>query len=997
MMKESNAVVIHSPIFRSFTRFARFARCLLGSWIISSPALHAEPVTEIAVELQRIPPTMADAALATFQMRPGFRIEQVAQEPLVADPVAIAFDERGRLFVAEMRGYSERRDENLGRIRLLTDSDGDGRFDESSIYADGLRWPTGLICWRGGVFVITSPDLLYISDTDDDDRADRSEVIFTGFGAGTAKLNVQALPNSLVWGPDNRIHGATANNGGSLIRPGSDSTAINLNGRDFSFDPIRLDLRAENGGGQYGMAFDAVGRKFVCSNSNHLQWIPFAAKFNTPQLTGRPVDIAIDGPSAEVFRTSPDEPWRIVRTRWRMAGEVPGPVEGGGRPSGYFTAATGVTLFRGDAFPASFTDNAFVCDAGSNLVHRKIIEPSAGHNLLEARRAADEQDIEFLTSTDNWFRPVQATNGPDGALYIVDMYREVIEHPWSLPAPLKSQLDLNSGNDRGRIYRIVPDDFKPPQLPAVHRASPVDLVKWLEHPNGWYRDTVSRLLLEQGEQSLSAVPALRQTLSESRSANGRLAALQMLTSLGKLDEQQLNQALHDQHPHVRQRAVVIATALRSPAIEKSLLSLASDSDAEVSFHATLALIRMETSPEIRESLKAAIETHPNHPWCRKAALAGLEKAPLESLHSMLASPQLLGIPQTFDVFTSLLRKVPKPLPPATSEKLNQLVKQIDNPLSRAALLSHSGIGMPESEQQLLAAALESIAKDPSASQEDRKLAIHHLPKILGDNSLNTLAEFLTPSQSPAIQQAAVTAIRDSGLPQGGKIIVDHWPRLAAHLQRHALNQLFQRPEWRDSLLDGLEEKTVALTLLQSQQIESLRNVGSDAQKERARRLLISSIVPEKTTTIAAFALALELVGNPVSGRDIFSARCASCHRKGKLGERFGPDVATFQNAGGPTILNHIMDPDREIQPRYTTVSITTSSGALHIGYVASENETTVTLREVVTGDRVMQRTSITKMERFITSPMPKGLEAGLSQQQMADLLAFISATASDQL
>jgi hypothetical protein len=176
------------------------------------------------------------------------------------------------------------------------------------------------------------------------------------------------------------------------------------------------------------------------------------------------VSIAADGPAAEVFRTSPEEPWRVLRTQWRVAGMVPGPIEGGGRASGYFTSATGATIYRGDAWPAEYVGDAFIADCGSNLIHRKQLLPTASPS--SAQRPADERGTEFATCSDVWFRPVQFANAPDGTLYVIDMYREIIEHPWSLPPGIKEHLDLNSGNDRGRIYRIVPDGFKPASRPA---------------------------------------------------------------------------------------------------------------------------------------------------------------------------------------------------------------------------------------------------------------------------------------------------------------------------------------------------------------------------------------------------------------------------------------------------------------------------------------------------------------------------------------------------
>ncbi|MDB6022858.1 MAG: Cytochrome c, partial [Pedosphaera sp.] len=283
---------------------------------------------------------------------------------------------------------------------------------------------------------------------------------------------------------------------------------INLHGRDFAIEPRAMTMTPEAGGGQHGLSFDDYGRRFTCNNSDHIRLFMYddhyAARNPFYTMPTPLVSIAVDGPAAEVFRISPDEAWRVVRTRWRVASLVSGPVEGGGRASGYFTGATGITLYRGDAFPKEFLDNAFIGECAGNLISRKILYP---HDIgLEAKRAADEQNVEFLASTDNWFRPVQFANAPDGTLYVIDMHREIVEHPWSLPDNLKKLLDLNSGSECGRIFRIVPDGFKRPKLPRLDKAGARELVAELESPNGWHRDTAARLLYER--QDKSAVPWL---------------------------------------------------------------------------------------------------------------------------------------------------------------------------------------------------------------------------------------------------------------------------------------------------------------------------------------------------------------------------------------------------------------------------------------------------------------------------------------------------------
>ncbi|MEO6036132.1 MAG: PVC-type heme-binding CxxCH protein, partial [Verrucomicrobiota bacterium] len=498
-------------------------------------------------------------ALQTFQMKPGFRLELVASEPNVIDPIALSFDENGRMFVVEMNDYSERRDEKLGRIRVLEDLDGDGRYEKATVFADGLPWPTGVICYDGGIFVAASPDVIYLKDTEGDGKADVRKVVFTGFGVGKDKLNVQALLNGFNWGLDNRIHGATAPSGGIVTNlMVAQQAPLNLNGRDFNFDPRTAELFAENGGGQYGFSYDSKGRKFVCSNSHHIQTMMYDAHYAERNpfyaMPGALVDIAVDGPAAEVYRISPEEPWRVIRTKWRVSGVSPGMIEGGGRSAGYFTGATGITMYRGSALPPEFRDNGFIGDAGGNLVHRKIIYPDGPS--VKAARPADEQKSEFLASRDTWFRPVQFANAPDGGLYVIDMYREVIEHPWSLPEQIKKHLDLNSGNDRGRIYRVVPTNYKQPQTPHLGNATTIQLVSTLESPNGWHRDTAARLLYQRKDKA--AIPLLQTLVAKSSWPLARLHALYALEGAGRIDVKTLLFSLRDADETVRQHAIKLS-------------------------------------------------------------------------------------------------------------------------------------------------------------------------------------------------------------------------------------------------------------------------------------------------------------------------------------------------------------------------------------------------------------------------------------------------------
>ena len=962
-------------------------------------------------DLPRVPPVETTNVMKTFQVKKGFHLEIAAAEPLVMDPIEICFDENGRLFVVEMRDYSEMRDvtPHMGRIRMLEDTNSDGVFDTATIYADDLPWPTAVICYDGGIFVAATPDIFYFKDTDGDGKADVRKIIYTGYGAGKERLNMQALVNCLRWGLDNRIHGQTAGNGG-LVKRADDPNdpPLDLNGRDFYFDPRTQKMNAEAGGGQYGLCFDDRGRKFVCSNSSHIMTFMYDVRYaeRNPFYNMPPalVDIPVDGPAAEVYRTSPEEAWRVIRTKWRVAGIATGPIEGGGRASGYFTSATGITIYRGDAFPPGYAGDAFICDVGSNLIHRKKVRPN-GITLL-AERAADEQKVEFITSRDLWFRPVELANAPDGCLYLCDMYREVIEHPWSLPESIKKLIDLNSGNDRGRIYRIAPDGFKPRKTPQFGKATTAQLVASLENRNAWHRETAARLLYER--QDKAAVPFLVRLLQASRSPLARLHALHALDGLGALKEAQLLTALGDADAAVREHGVKLAEKFLTNGVPTATLwarlrQLADDPDITVRYQLAFTLGEVQGSERIAP-LAVIARRDVESSWTQAAVLSSLAEGAGEMFSALSANVSfrdsvagqnflrqlavLVGARNRFEEVSNVFSFI-NTVDAGNPTFMFAMTRALADGLQRAKQPLAS-LGGNVSDILLLA---QAAAVNNTLADAQRVQAVQLLSNPRYEESGQLLLNLLDLRQPQAVQLAALTTLARFTNSQIGGELTRRWNTLTPRLRAEALTVLLARPDRATTLLQAIEAGTIRPSVLDSTQVRFLSNHRDKAVHQLATKVLAARPASTRQQVIDTFMPALNFKGDTAHGKKIYEERCISCHRLGGEGFALGPDLVTVKNTGKEKMLTNIIDPNAEVRPEFVAYVVETKDDESLLGLVVNETATSVTLRQAYGKETVISRANIISMKSQGQSVMPEGLEAGLTPQDLADLLEYISTAA----
>ncbi len=965
-----------------------------------------------AKELPHYPAVTPKDAPGTWKVKAGFRMELAAHEPQVRDPIAICFDERGRMFVCEMIDYSEMRDvkPHLGRVSMVEDKDGDGLYETATVFADDLPWPTGLIWANGGLYVAATPDIWRFEDRDGDGRAEVREKIYTGFGTGLAKLNVQGMLNSLEWGQDNRVHVlAGGGNRGVISSPRRpDLQGQELGGRDFWFDPLTHDFGFETGGAQYGMSFDDFGRKFGCSNSDHLQYWVYDGDPGRSGLPSPRQSIAVDGGAAEVYRISPDEPWRIVRTRWRISGTVPGMVEGGGRVSGYFTGATGTTIYRGDAYGPEFLNNSFTGDAGGQLVHRKVIRPARDGVNLEGERPADERGLEFAASVDTWVRVVNFANAPDGCLYVCDMYREIIEHPWSIPEEIKQYLDLNQGNDRGRIWRIIPARGAPRKGQAVglDRMDANGLVATLAHSNGWHRDTAHRLLYERRRPETPAL--LAGVVRQSGSTVAKLHALGLLAGLARLSPDILRAALDDQDAFVRERALrlladqpVLADAA-GPALASRLDEMVGDAAPRVRFQLALALgalLQNRDSESVAATLVRLARRDFAHPWIGPATLRAPVAVIVDRLFPAFASDKANASRAAGFVARLIDLRAAAARSPAERAALVDFVAEgeprVDWMRALGDGLRRAGIPIAQADADgkltaVFARAAVQVA-DRKLSAAERLTALEILSLASSEQARPALETCLQRGQPDEVQAAAMKILLQHTAPDAARLGLEQWDGLGRATRDVLLDGMLQRPERARALLETIERGRIAATALSATRVQKLAQHADASLATRARLVLAEVIPPSRAEVAARYKDAASTRGVSSRGQAQFEARCAPCHRAGGLGVAVGPDLVTVKTRGREALLAAILEPSKEVAAQYIVYEISTKDGDTFSGFIAEDNATSVTLKMAGGATQTIPRNRVQGTTSAGQSLMPEGLEAGMSIQDMADLLTFIEA------
>ncbi len=965
---------------------------VLLSHALTLNAQQADPKPDYSSELPRIPATEPSETLKNFEVADGYEIQLVASEPLVSTPVAIEWDARGGLYVCEMRGYSENRDDGISRVRYLTDSDQDGVYDQATTFASQLLWPTAIFPYKGGLFIADAPNIYYCKDTNGDGVADLKSIVLTGFGTS----NVQGLVNSFRWGLDNRIHVACSSVGGNIQRPNDQQKPLNVRGRDLSFDPDTYEIQLTSGGAQHGMCFDDWGRKYVSSNSDHIQQVIYQDRYvaRNPLFSASSarVSIAADGPQAPVFRSSPVEPWRIVRTRLRVGGVVPGPVEGGGRASGYFTGATGVTIYRGDNWPQKHHGIAIVGDVGSNLIHRKLLTPD-GVQMIATRM---DSASEFVRSSDIWFRPAQFANAPDGSLHVVDVCREVIEHPKSLAPSIKQHLDLNAGRDRGRIYRVIAKNSQPRLNPDFTKLKPEELASSLNHPNAWHRETASRLIHEL--QPVSIKSSLQEMVTTASRPQGRLHALYALDSLDALAAEVVHEAMKDSHPQVRKHALCLAETINFNAkMLQTVASMVEDENAEVRLQLAFSVSEYR-HPSTTQILTRLITQDVDSRWMRLAVQSSLAVG-AGDLFSQLTLDETFRNHSAAQFLVSLAKQIVRQNRPDELQTAMQSFQALSTsaPLFSLPILGpfQTASSNPTASKQLqdlinqLTLAAIHFANNPDNAVEKRCSTIESLSYSNWETVGATLMELAVNQDSPLVSQTAITVASKFNSGQLANFLLKQWDSKTPGWRNTAIEAIFSRGDRIKILFQAIEDGKIQLNEVPRSRLTFAANSRDKQVKQQALTFLKATAAPNRRDVLERYTAALSKNQDLADGRVVFRKHCSGCHRLENVGYEIGPNLATMKARGADAMLANILDPNLEVNPQYINYVLLKMDGSTATGMIAAENANSITLKREESATETILRGDVEQMRSSRKSIMPEGFEQSITPQQMANLVTYL--------
>ena len=960
--------------------------------------------------------------LATF---PDFEVELFASEPQIINPLWMAFDHRGRLWIAETVDYpNELQPDGQGRDRLkiLEDTNGDGSMDKSTIFADKLSIPTSFVFANGGVIVIHSGRTEFLGDSDGDDVADVREVLFEGWGTG----DTHATASNLRYGFDHWIWGVVGYSGfngtvgGEAIRFGQGIFRFRPDGSELEF------VRSSNNN-TWGLAFTednvVIGST---ANGNASMYMPIANRYYE----------AVNGWSASRLESIADSQRffpiteRVRQVDWHDQ----------------YTAGSGSALYTARQFPAVYWNRGqFVNEPTGHITGQFFLRRKGADFIADNAR-------NFLASDDEWTSPVYAEVGPDGALWVVDWYNYIIQHN---PTPIG--FDTGQGNaydtplrdkSHGRIYRVSYSKGRQPTMLNLEGANAIQLVAALKNDNLFWRLHAQRLLIERGQQDVFR--RLRdlvkdQELDEIGSNPGALHALWTMKGLGMLEgnhadaREAAQGALRHTAASVRRAALMVLPRDEQSAAAIIYGGLLHDDDALVRKASLLALSEMPSVEGVGNALLSVFDNEENQGerWILDAATSGSAKHDAAFLKAALKGYRAdaeTGLSSDFEqvmrrVTTHYALRAPVDSIVATLESLQGADVAVATAVLDGLLAgwpAEAAVRLEASDRATLIALMDSlpasvrdrllglslrwnapnlfgdrieaivgsireVVANPGASDDDRIEAAQRWFAI--DDSPAVAVEILEQISllsSPAQAVGFVNAVGTSRNDEAGRSILSRWQQFTPTVRRAALAVLMRRSSWVEALLDDVEGGAIARTDLGVEHWSQLRRNRSRRISRRAFRLSQANteVSQDRESIVKELMPWAEKEGNAERGAEIFAANCAVCHVFNGEGGKVGPELTGIGSRDRRDILLEILDPNRSVEANYRLWTVETKDGTSYSGRLEAETRTTIEILDIAAQKHVVQRSEIASLTASPMSIMPVGFEA-LPGEDLSSLIEFL--------
>ena len=955
----------------------------------------------------------------------GFVIELFASEPQIqGKPICMNWDERGRLWISESIDYpNELQPKGKGRdrIKILEDTDGDGRADKATVFADNLSIPTSILFARGGAIVHQAPDTLFLKDTDGDGKADVREVLFSGWGTN----DTHAGPSNMRWGLDNWIWGIVGYSGfrGTIA---GERFQFTQGFYRFKPDGMKFEFLRSTNNNSWGVGLSEEGLLFgSTANRNPSIYMPIPNRYYE----------SVRGWSSSVLSSIADTHlFKAITEKVRQVDH-----------HGGYTAAAGHALYTARAYPKTYWNRtAFVAEPTGHLVGVFALN-------REGADVHSNNPWNILASDDEWTAPTMAEVGPDGQVWVIDWYNYIVQHN-PTPAGFQTgkggayETDLRD-KSHGRIYRVVNQASlsRPVKPLSLAGASPETLVAALANDNQFWRMHAQRLLVERGKTDV--LPDLyklaRDTSIDAIGLNaGAIHALWTIHGLGALDgktpEATAVAAAALKHPSAGVRRNAVQVLPRDEAAVAAILKagLLDDRDAQVRLAALLALADRPASPEAGEAIALALARPENASdrWLPDAAtsagaandrfflkaLATLKKPPqgIEKSAAIVAEHYARGGPaETVGalagslvnadpavaraIVAGLANGWPKDrradLNEATEEALGQLLKGLPagskGQLIRLATVWGSK-GFTKYANETSQALLSAVS-DEAAPESERVASARQLIGFRGDDPrvVDSLLDAITPRSTPTLASGLIETLGDSESEAVGPALVERSVRLVPSARSAALRVLLQRPKSTAALLDGIDKGQVALTELTLDQKQALAAHPDLKIRARARKLLAQGGgLPnaDRQKVINELSPLVLRKGDADKGKIVFQQQCAKCHAHGGEGGKVGPDLTGMAVHPKEELLVNILDPSRSVEGNYRQYTLATKDGRIFNGVLTSESKTSVELGDVEGKTHAIQRADIEELQASNKSVMPEGFEKQVPPEAIADLLEFLT-------